>query len=118
MINWRLVVIWILFIGNYLVMAFKSLGKLLPRQLRQSGIERDVKAAYILTMTNDILDDIFGAGTTANHARAAIFKCKQLKIATTNASLKNAIMFRQQDIIKAVNNKLGEQIVERISVIF
>ena len=98
-------------------MAFKKLGILLPRQLRQAGIERDVKAARVLNIANEALDEVFGQGTSQKSARAAIFKFKALKIATTDASLKNEIMFRKEELIKNINTRLGDEVVKKIQVV-
>lgn len=98
-------------------MSFKQIGKLLPRQLRQAGIERGVRAAQVLMEANEVLDEIFGPGTAANAARAAVYECKTLKIATTDASLKNAIIFRRQEIINAVNKRIKEDCVQRLQVV-
>ncbi len=80
-------------------MAFTSLKKILPRRLKQAGIERGVQAAQVLQIANKVLDELFGSKTTAQHAQAASLKYKQLNIATVNASLRQEISLRQKEIV-------------------
>lgn len=103
--------------GNYNNVAFKKLGKLLPRQLRQAGIERDVNAARILEVANQVLDEVMGSDTSKKSARAAVYKFKVLKIATTDASLKNQIYLKKNELIQNINARLGADSVKKIQVI-
>ena len=98
-------------------MAFKSLGKLLPRHLKQAGIHRDVQASRIVTIANEILDEWFGKDTTSYNAKAVSIKYKKLSIASANASLRQELHFKKDDLRKEVNKRVGENIVEEIKIV-
>lgn len=98
-------------------MAFKKLGSILPKRLRQTGIHSGVQAARVIDVANNVLCELFGNEITKNQARAVSCRHKQLRIATMNASLRQELMVRQKDIIQRINKTLGQEYVERVVVV-
>lgn len=95
-------------------MAFSSLKDILPRRLKQAGIERDVSASRVVLIANELLNDIFGSQTTADKAKAVALKFGQLSIATTSASLRQELRFSEKDFVKKINDSLGKPQVKRL----
>lgn len=90
---------------------------LLPQRLRQQGIERPIMAAQALDVANGVLNDWFGAETTALRAQAVSIKFKQLCIASLDAALRQELKLRERDLVLAVNQRLGATAVEGLKLI-
>ena len=98
-------------------MAITKISNILPQRLKQAGIEKGVRAAQILEISNKILDEMFGPDTSNFKARAIIFKQQQLHIATTIPSLQQELTMKKIKIINKVNGNIGKDVVKRLIVV-
>ena len=98
-------------------MSFNSIGSLLPQRLKQSGLHAGVQTAQVIQFTDELLDDLFGEGTSKEQAKAMAFKHGVLRIACMNSCLKQEVHLRQQEIISLLHKKFNSQMIRRIQII-
>lgn len=97
-------------------MAMKSLGELLKRQMPQTVSWKHVEASVVVEKTNEILRDLFGAGSK-RFAQAVYFKERTISITCLSSVMAQEIRLNEKQIITALNDKLGGKIVEKIRYI-
>ena len=98
-------------------MAFSTLGSLLPRRLRQNGLERPVQAAAAVEIANQILNEWFGADTSSTIAQAVSIKQRQICIASLDASMRHELKLREEELIAQINQRTGNPCVDRLAVL-
>ena len=94
-------------------MSFTSLGKLIPQNIKQSGIGRQIEAAMVLEELEQILCSIFGDGVKYK-IKIISFKDGAIKLASISSILAQEIQLREKKILAKINQKFGEKTVERI----
>ncbi len=90
---------------------------MLPKRLRQNGLERPVQAAVAVDIANDVLNEWFGPETTAKSAQAVSLKQRRLCIASLDASLRHELKFREQELLEAVNKRVGVLCAEQLQIL-
>lgn len=86
---------------------FEKLGRLLPSSLKRSGeVRRGVEAAVVIEAARAAIHITFGPDV-AGHCRAASFKDGTLKIACDRSVYAETIRLREQELLDAVNKRVG-----------
>ena len=89
---------------------FVPIKDLLPKSIKNAGIEKQVEAAMIIEKFHQILQEMFGR-KAVGRARAVYFKNGILTISSTSSVLIQEIYLKQKQIIKKINEKFGKIIV-------
>jgi len=93
---------------------FQKLGRLLPSSIKKSGeMRRGVEAAVVIEAGQAAVHLTFGPDV-AGHCRAASFKDGTLKIACDRSVYAETIRLREQELLDAVNKRLGGSSVRHI----
>ena len=95
---------------------FQDLKSLLPRVIKKSGIYKQVEANKIIEIFNE-----FAAQTLPGHAadkiKAAYLRNKVLHIASLSGIISNEIKFKESDIIRYINKRIGSEAVVKLKFI-
>lgn len=94
---------------------WQSLGDLIPEHLKKSGIEKSVADALICEEFQKIAAHILG--DAAEHCRAIYLKDRCLAIAVLSKAVSNELKLYEQDILRALANKFGEDKVANLRFI-
>jgi len=92
---------------------FIPLKKILSGHLKKAGIGRQIEAAIVIEKFNKILEEIFGE-KILKRVRAVSFRNKVLTINCLSSVLIQEIYLKRYKIIKELNKRLGEEIVENL----
>lgn len=94
-------------------MSFTSIGKIIPQNIRQSHIGRQIEAAMAVREFEQILCSFFGKDILLK-VRVISFKEKTFKLSSISSIIAQEIQLRERKILSRLNEKLGEGTVEKI----
>lgn len=94
-------------------MVFQKIGAILPKNIKRSGISRQVEASIVCGAVDKELIRIFGE-ELGNQARALYYRDKTLTLAVLSSVLAQEIRFREGEILDFLDDKFGPQVVEKI----
>jgi predicted nucleic acid-binding Zn ribbon protein len=94
----------------------QSIKNILSRRPDKSPLMRQVRAAMVLEMVKEFLIKEFG-DKVLDKARPMYVKDKILNIACLSSVLSQEIRYKEQDILKLVNEEFGKNTVERVRYI-
>jgi len=94
-------------------MSFTSIGKILPQNIKQSGIGRQIESAMVAEEMNRILSGLFGKQILFK-VSVVSFKDKALKLNSISSIIAQEIHLRERKIIARLNERFGEGTVEKI----
>lgn len=92
---------------------FNSIKDILPKTVSRSGIGRQLQAAQVIRLFDEIKDQIL-PGHISNKVKAVYAKNKVLYVASLSSIVTQELKFRETEIIDTINGKLGKKIVEKI----
>jgi hypothetical protein len=94
-------------------MSFTSIGKILPQNIKQSGIGRQIESAMVVGEMNRILCDFFGKQILFK-VSVVSFREKTLKLNSISSIIAQEIQLRERKILGRLNEKFGAGTVEKI----
>jgi len=94
-------------------MSFTSIGKIIPQNIKQSRIGRQIEAAMAVREFEQILCSFFGKDILLK-VRVISFKDKMFKLSSISSIIAQEIQLRERKILSRLNEKLGEGTVEKI----
>ena len=92
-------------------MAELSLGEALQAFLKKSRLKNGIMAVQI----EDVWEKMMGKTISKYTDKIQIIK-GTLFISTNESTLRNTLMFQKEDIIKRVNETLGEQVIHEVVI--
>ncbi|NQU78124.1 DUF721 domain-containing protein [Candidatus Falkowbacteria bacterium] len=94
-------------------MAFQKIGAILPKNIKRTGISRQVQASMVCGAVDKEMVRIFGE-ELGNQVKALYLKNNVLTLAVLSSVLAQEIRFREPEILAFLNNKFGEGAVEKV----
>ncbi len=95
-------------------MPFTPLGDALKGKLAaQTPLKKQVAAAQAVEVAEAVFADLFEVAL-AKHARPLFLKNRTLTVSCSSSVIAQEIRLRQQEIVTAINEKLGKSEVDRI----
>ncbi|MFB0516588.1 MAG: DUF721 domain-containing protein [Candidatus Neomarinimicrobiota bacterium] len=88
-----------------------SLGEAITGMLKEYGLSEAVQLHSIILLW----DDVVGAAI-ASHSKAVGVKGNTLYVSTSSATWRNEIAFQKDEILKALNDKSGSNLVKDIRI--
>jgi len=92
---------------------FNDLGSLLPQAIKRAGINKQVSTANAIKVAEAVVQDKVPA-EAAEELKPAYIQNGQLAVAALSSLAAQELQFREDEVIKAVNHKLGSETVKRI----
>ena len=92
-------------------MAELSLGEALQAFLKKSRLKNGIMAVQI----EDVWEKMMGKTIAKYTDKIQIIK-GTLFISTNESTLRNTLMYQKEDIIKRVNETLGEQVIHEVVI--
>jgi len=92
---------------------FHDLKKLLSQAAQRAGISRQIEASNVVNLFNKLAPEILGK-VIAGNAKAVYFKNNILTVECSSSLIMQEVRYREQEIIKELNQKSGGEIVEKI----
>ena len=92
-------------------MAELSLGEALQAFLKKSRLKNGIMAVQI----EDVWEKMMGKTISKYTDKIQIIK-GTLFISTNESTLRNTLMYQKEDIIKRVNETLGEQVIHEVVI--
>ena len=89
---------------------FTPLQNLLPKEFNRRGITEAATGAVVCKNFRELMADLFPK-EAAEFINAKYFKNKTLTLHVADGSWAKAVLDRKSDIIKAMNAKMGSQII-------
>lgn len=96
-------------------MSFNHLGSLLDQRIKQLGADQQVKAVRIVEQANLALQGLFGEDVLG-HTNAVSYKYKKVYIASLHAVMKSELMLQKENLIAAINEHFGNDVVQEIQL--
>lgn len=90
-----------------------SLQEVLSKKFNQMGIGKSITAALVCEKFDELALGILGK-TIAVETKAVSFKDNVLMVQTSSPVIAQEIKLHEQDILEAVNEKLGEGVVKEM----
>lgn len=94
-------------------MSFVSIGKILPANIKQSKIGRQIEAAMVIKELEQILCSMFGNNITFK-IKIVSFRDRIFKLSSISSIIAQEIHLRERKILSRVNEKFGENTAEKI----
>ena len=95
-------------------MSFSPLGDALKKRLdRNQPLKNQVEAALVVEEAERVLGSILGADN-AGLAKALFLKNKTLTITCSTSAIAQEVRLNQAAIVAAINEKIGQKVVDRI----
>lgn len=94
-------------------MSFVSIGKILPANIKQSKIGRQIEAAMVIKELEQILCSMFGENILVK-VKVVSFKDRIFKLSSISSIIAQEIHLRERKILSRVNEKFGENTAEKI----
>lgn len=92
---------------------FFPLKNILSHHIKRSGIGRQVLAAQAVEIFNQIIAEMFGENILKK-ARAISLRNKVLTVSCLSSVLVQEIYLKRNKIIRELNKRLGQEIIEKI----
>lgn len=94
-------------------MSFTPIGDAIAsKKAGDSALKQQADAGNVMTATEEVFQALFGE--LAEHARPQFLKNRTLTVACSSSAMAQEIRLNQAQIVKAINKKLGEPLVDRI----
>lgn len=87
---------------------FYQIKEILPKVIKKTGLEAEIKAAFVLKIAKDILEE------KKLEAIPFRFKDGDLFLKVKSGAFSNEIVANSFEVIEAINRKLGKRLVKRI----
>jgi predicted nucleic acid-binding Zn ribbon protein len=91
----------------------EKIGFLLEKTLKKTGVLSGVKASFVCGQWHKAVEEIFNA-RAAEESSAEIFNNKVLFVKVSSSGWAQEFQFQQRVLIKELNQRIGEELVERI----
>ncbi len=91
----------------------KSLANLLQQRVNRSPVLKGAAAALTVEAGNEIMKQLFG-NDIADYAQVAYLKDGVLAIGCLSSAAAQEIKLQEQNLIAAINKKIGATIVKKI----
>lgn len=95
-------------------MSFTPLGDALNRRFSsQTPLKKQIEASKAVEIAKEVFVELFSKDL-AQHAVPLFLKNRTLTVSCTSSAMAAEIRLRQSDIVKKINARLGERLVDRI----
>ena len=94
---------------------FESLGKLVIKNIRTKGGERSLKAAGVLAVCPEALKAVLGE-EVGGRIKPLSFRGGLLTLECSRSTDSEDVRWQEQELIEAVNSRLGERGVVRLKL--
>lgn len=91
-------------------MAFIHLGDLLPRNLRAAGIDRQVRAAQVISTFAQVVGQRVNDAISAR-AQAVVLRDGVLTVRCANSAIAQELRLRERDLLADLNERVGGGVV-------
>lgn len=92
---------------------FVRIKGLLKRSLKKLGIEKQVEAARVLEIFNQLAEEEFGS-QIRNQVKPLYLKNKVLTVSVKNSVLASEFQLRQKQIIEKINQRFQKTVVSKL----
>ncbi len=86
----------------------QHIGNLLSKRIKQSGFSQQVKTSLIIEEFSKVIKRIFGANISKK-IKPLYVKNRILTVACLSSVMVQEINFKRAEIIKKINEKMGEE---------
>jgi hypothetical protein len=93
--------------------AFTPIKYTLNRNIQSSGLQGQVDGARVIELFSDVLRDVLGEQFMPK-AKALYLKNRTLTISVTSPVIGQEVKLRESDIVKALNQKMEANLVDRL----
>lgn len=91
----------------------EPIGNILARNIKQSGIHRQVESSAIVNSFAEVAEEVIGRNV-AKKSQALYFKGGILNIACLSSVLSQELQLNQKKIINKINKKFNSPVVEKL----
>ena len=92
---------------------FHSLGEIIKKTVKKAGIGNQVETALVLEDFSAVLTTIMGE-KIGKSVKPMYIRNKTLTIACLSSVIAQEIKFKEQKIIKTLNQKYSKEVVEKL----
>lgn len=94
-------------------MSFTPIGEALASKKEEnSALKQQADAGNVISAAEEVFAELFE--DLASHARPQFLKNRTLTVSCTSSAMAQEIRLNQNKIVKMMNEKLGEKLVDRI----
>ena len=97
-------------------MTFTKVKDILPKVLNQKGLKRQAESGLICEKWDEVVKNHFPEDF-CNQTKVISFKNGELKVAVLNSSVGQELQLHSSDLVKKLNNLLGDKAVKRIRIV-
>ena len=97
-------------------MNFLHIKDLMPKAMRKYGIQTECKASHICHLYSKIAPKLFGE-KIMEFSFPKHFKDNRLSIGVANSAWAQELQFKKHLLLKAINDKLGREVVKEIRLV-
>ena len=94
-------------------MSFTTISDVLSKRTNQPGLAKQVTAALVCEEFDKLMLKTWGDKIT-NMAKTMYLKDNILTIACLSSTIAQELKLREQELIKQINNKFGNDVVQRL----
>ena len=94
-------------------MGFTPIGPVVQREIDAAGLKGPVEASRVCAAFDELTVELFDQ-KLKDKAKALYLKNKALTVAATSSVVGQELKLHEPDILKALNEKVGSKVVERI----
>ena len=89
----------------------QSLKKIIIRLIKEEGLEEGLRHTRLYTLWDELL-----GVTVAKNTRKKYIEGRTLFVYLNSSIVRNQLFMMRQDIIKQLNNKMGEEIIDTLEL--
>lgn len=97
-------------------MALTSIGKILDKRMKTTGLKPRVEAAMVCEKFNELAMGIWGQ-KVENKIRAMYIKNKLLTVACLSSVLAQEVRLKEARLVRGLNEYFDNEVVQRIRIL-
>lgn len=94
-----------------------SIKRILPYIINRLGLEKQIEIGQVCSLWSDLVIRIYGQNYK-DKSKPLYLKNKTLFISCPNSVWANEFQLRQEEISKEINQRLGQQKIEKVRFIY
>ncbi len=92
---------------------FRDIGSLLPKSIKRAGLARQIKAAQVLKIYEEIVRQYL-PDSLASKLKPLYVRDKTLTVASLSSVIAQEMRFKERELLEKINGALGAEVIEKI----
>jgi predicted nucleic acid-binding Zn ribbon protein len=92
---------------------FEDMGSLLPKAVKRAGIHKQVDSAHIIEAAEKVFQSDLPEGVSRD-LKPAFVRHSTLAVAVLSGAAAQELHFREDEILGAINKRLGREVVKKL----